>query len=238
MAEGVGGVIGREVVDIEPDRAAATDDFGSTSRAEAEPDLAGHAPLRRGHERRHRLAQWREPHAVVDELGETWLEARLLVGHITFQGQSFQVGVRHDKGERTRALVDLSALDSHAAPFDHVDTAEADRAGHTPDLANERHEAELGPVEGDRNPLLEAHGHLDRLDRHRHRQCKDVLRRRDPRVLQDPALDRPSPDVRVDGVDPVLAHRYRDVVALGVVDRLLAGHPPDAHRSQHLEIWC
>ena len=160
------------------------------------------------------------------------------MGHVVFQGQPFEVGMRHDKGERSRALVDLPALDSHASAFDHVDAPEARRPGHAPELANEIDEAELRPVERDRNALLEADRHLDGLCRHRHREREDIFRRCDPGVLQDSALDGTPPQVRVDGVDPVLAHRYRDVVALGVVDRLLAGHPPDAHRSQHLEIWC
>ena len=108
--------------------------------------------------------------------------------------------------------------------------------GDAPDLAHELDEAEPGPVEGDRDALLETDRHLDRLGRHRHGQREDVLGRCCPRVLEDAALDRPAPDVGVDRVDPVPAHRDGDVVLLGVVDRLLTAHAPDANRRHDLEV--
>ena len=68
VAERVLGLVGRELVVVEPAVGAAAGDEAAPG-LEPQPDLAGDVPLGRVDERVERLAQRREPQAVVDELG-------------------------------------------------------------------------------------------------------------------------------------------------------------------------
>ena len=138
---------------------------------EAQPHLAGDVLLRAGHERVERLPQRREPQTVVDELRVARLEPRLLAHEITLERDRLEVGVREEQRERARALVVLAALDADAPVLDHVDTAPAvrtDPRGRREDELVERHRL---TVERDRNPLLEAHDQLPRVERERRSGC-------------------------------------------------------------------
>ena len=59
----------------------------------------------------------------------------------------------------------------------------------------------------------------------------DVLDRTVPDVLEEAGLDRPAPHVLVDRVRRLLGHVDRQVVRLGELDGLVAGHRQVAHRG-------
>ena len=162
VAEGVGGVVGGQVVVVERHRAAAADHGAGAGRGEAQAHLAGDVALRLGDERIEGGLERREPQAVVDQLGPARLEARLLVVQVALERQVLQVGVGDDQRQRGRALVDLPALDPDPAVLDHVEPAEAAAAGDAAQLGDERLGVERLAVERDRHAGLEADDDLDR----------------------------------------------------------------------------
>ncbi len=128
-----------------------------------------------GHEGIECLLEGREPQAVVDQLGPAGLDAALLVCHVALQGQVLQVRVRHQQGQRPRALVDLPAFDPHPAVLHHVDATPAIGADDRRDLSDELIEGEWALVQGDGKPIFEAYGHLHRVDRRGGGQLEDLL---------------------------------------------------------------
>src|SRR5437763_2017586 len=236
VAERIGGLVGGQLVVVQPDRAPAAGDETAPGNLAPEPDLSGDPLLALADEGVQCPLQRREPQAVVDGLGPAWLEARLLVGQVALEGEILEIGVGHEQGQGSGALVDLAALDADPAVLDHVHptpTVGADDPGHLPDQLVQR---QPPAVDGDRKSLVEGEHHLDRLRRRRARQLEDLLRGLDPGVLQDAALDRTPPEILVDRVRAGLRHRDGNAEPLGVLDRLLAGEPPPPHRSQRLEI--
>src|SRR2546429_2773318 len=132
VAESVIGGVGRELVVVQPVLGATAGDEAA-ARLEAESHLPRHLRLRCTHEGVERPAQPRGPPPVVDELGVARPEASLLAHEVALEGDRLEVGVREEQCERTRALVDLAALDAHPAVLDHDDAAPAvrpDRRAH------------------------------------------------------------------------------------------------------------
>src|SRR5437667_207155 len=105
VAEAVGGLVGRQPVVVESHLAPPPHCEAATGHLAAKPHLAGDEALALVDERVERLLQRREPETVVHEVGVARLEARLLVGQVTFEGDVLEIGVRHQERERTGALV-------------------------------------------------------------------------------------------------------------------------------------
>ena len=127
VAERVVGLVGRELVVVEPAFGAPARDEAAAG-LEAEPDLAGDVALGRVDERVERLAQRREPQPVVDELGVAGLEPGLLPHDVALERDRLEIRVREHQREHPGALVGLPALDPHPAVLDHVEPAEPVRA--------------------------------------------------------------------------------------------------------------
>ena len=85
----------------------------------------------------------------------------------------------------------------------------------------------------------ECDGDLGRHGRRRgriDRPLVDVGGRRGPRVLEHAGLDRPAPEVGIDGVGRGLGDGDLDAARVGVLDLLVAREAhPDAHRGDDLE---
>ncbi len=96
------------------------------------------------------------------------------------------------------------------------------------------------PLSRHRDPALEPDLDLLGLVRRQARdgrQREDVLRRLDPRVLEDAALDADAPEVLVEAVGLLLRDRHRDAVQRGVLDLLVAARElPLAHRRDDLQV--
>ncbi len=194
-----------------------------------QPYRARYVPLRALNVGRDVLMVDSEPQAVVDEVGvllsDALLETHLLLG----QGHLLQAIVRPQKRHRRRRLVYLPRLDAHQPILHMVDAAHAVLTGQLVQAAYQRHGIELAAVQGHRHPLLEADLYVARLVGrigHRFRPLEHVLRRLDPGVLQDAALDAAPPQVLVSGVGALLGHRHGDLVLLSIDDLLVARQPP------------
>ena len=164
MAEGVGGVVGGEVVAVEATVGPPTRDE-APARFEPEPHVAGDEALRVAHEGVERLLERREPQAVVDQLGVAGLEARLLAHEVALERDRLEVGVGEQHRQRARALVGLAALDPDATVLDHVEPAPAVGAHRGAELDDQLVQRQDHAVERDRHALLEAHDDLARLTR-------------------------------------------------------------------------
>src|ERR1019366_8637931 len=207
VAEGVRVVVGGQPVVVEAQGAAAAHDSAM--------------PLRFGEEGVQGLLERREPQAVVDQFRPPRLEPDLLVVEVPFKGEVLEVGVGQQQGERPRALVGLTALDPPPTVLHHVEPAEAVRADDPVHLGDQRRRGECAPVHGHRDTGFEGDDQLGRLDSRWTRHRIDVLGGPVPRVLDDPALDGPAPEVLVDRVELLLGHRERDVPLGGVLDAVL-----------------
>src|SRR6266480_3429069 len=238
VAESVLGGVGRELVVVQPVLGATAGDEAA-ARLEAESHLPRHRRLRCTHERVEGPPQRRVPQPVVDELGVARLEASLLAHEVALERDRLEVGVGEEQGERTRALVDLAALDAHPAVLDHVDAAPAVRPHRGAHRRDELVQGRRRAVEGHRDATLEADHQLPGLPRRVSGLARDgvhLLGGLDPRIFEDPALDRSSPQVLVDRVRAVLAHADRDAVLRRVLDRVLPRQAPDPHGREHLEV--
>ena len=99
VAERVVGFVGGEVVVVEAALGAAAG-HEAPARLEPQPHLAGDVALGRVDERVERLAQRREPQAVVDELRVARLEAGLLPHHVALERDRLEVGVGEHHRQR------------------------------------------------------------------------------------------------------------------------------------------
>ena len=235
MAERVGRVVGGQLVVVQAVRAAPAG-HDAAAGLEVQAHLAGDELLARLDERVERLLERREPQAVVDELRVAGLDARLLPLEVALEADRLEVLVGEDEGEAGRALVGLAALDADPTVLDHVDATPAVGADDVVERIDHLEHAEPAAVDLDRTALLEADDDVARLGGRLLRQRPHATRRHRPRVLHLAALDGTAPEVVVDGVHLLLRRLDRDVVAVGVEDRLLAGHPPAPHRGDHLEV--
>jgi hypothetical protein len=108
------------------------------------------------------------------------------------------------------------------------------------ELDDERDKIPLPAVEPHRDAALEPDLDLFGLVRRQARngrQREDVLRRLDPRVLEDAALDADAPEVLVEAVGLRLGDRHRDAVLRRVLDLLVAARElPLAHRRDDLQV--
>ena len=138
-----------------------------------------------------------------------------------------------DQDERGRRLVDLAALDSDHAVLDHVDPPDPVRTGALIQLGDEVDEAELLAVERDREAAGEADHELGRLGRlvGIDGQLERLLRRRHPRILEDPGLDRAAEEVGIDRVGRGVRLHHRDAPLERVGDLLVARPHPVAERG-------
>src|SRR5947209_16638915 len=92
VPEAVGGLVGRQVVVVEADLAAAAGDEATARDLTLEAHLTGDEALALVHEGIERLLERREPEAVVHQLGVARLEPGLLMGQVAFEREVFEVG--------------------------------------------------------------------------------------------------------------------------------------------------
>ena len=121
------------------------------------PDLAGDVLLRVVDERVERPLERREPQAVVDELAPALVDRALEPGQVALDGDVLQLLVRGDQRDRAGRLVDLAALDADEPVLDHVEPADALRAGARVELARSPASGVTGsPSMRDRHAVVEA----------------------------------------------------------------------------------
>jgi hypothetical protein len=215
-----------------------TADDGARSGRELQPHLSRHVVLRGVHVRVDRLPERAEPQAVVHELAPALLEAGLVVRDLALEGQILQRAVRRDEGERAGHLVQLSALDAHPAVLEHVDPPEPVPAAERVDRSDQVRERPRRPVERHGHAPLERDDDLRGLHRavlRRRRALERALGRRDPRILERPALGGSAPQVLVDRVRG-RDGRDRDAPFGGERDRLLARDPRIADRREDPQV--
>ena len=145
------GVVGRELLVVEGKRRLAAD-HPAAALEQLEAHRAGDAPLHRAHERIDGLARLREPEAVVDEVGvgagQLVLDALEIAGH----DQLLELAVRGVQDDRRRRLVDLARLDADQPVLDHVDPADAVRAGNRLEAFDHFEERHLDAVDATGTP--------------------------------------------------------------------------------------
>ena len=138
--------------------------------------------------------------------------------------------------EGAGALVDLAALDADAAVLDHVDAAPAVAADGVSVIAAMRSaNGWAHAVERDRDAGFERDDELPRVGRRGGRVGRERVRLVGGATQGssiDAALDGAAPEVLVDRVRVVAADLDRDVVAGGVLDRVLAGRSPSRGRGR------
>ena len=133
-----------------------------------------------------------------------------------------------------RRLVDLARLDPHQAVLDHVDPADAMRAGNRCQAANQLRERHRHAVDFRRHACLEFDLHVSGRVRTLGRRLGeriDFLGRLGPRILEHPAFDRAAPEVSIGAVRAVNGDRHGNAVRAGVRDLIGPRHPPDPS-------WC
>src|ERR1051326_9002718 len=102
--------------------------------------------------------------------------------------------------DSARSLIDLAHFASGHTIFDHVDAADAVRAGDDPEAADQLEDRHLDAVDGDRNAALERN--LDVRSfvgtvRRRSRQRVDLFWGLGPRVVDEAVLDSAAPQVGI-----------------------------------------
>ena len=236
VAEAVARVVGGELVVVEAVRAAATG-HDAAAGLEVQAHLTGDELLARVDERVEGLLQRREPEAVVDELRVARLDPGLLPVEVALEADRLEILVGEDQRQARRALVGLPALDADPAVLDHVD---APPPVGTDDV-----------VQG-----IDDLQHAEPL-RRRSRPARPARSRSPRRAARWPAAS--SSTTRPGGgtahgssISPHSMARPQRLssieytfsfvaeigmsVAVGVEDRLLAGHAPAPHGRDHLEV--
>ena len=107
----------------------------------------------------------REPQAVVDQLAPPLVDAALEPGHVPLDGHALQLLVRGDQRDRARRLVHLAALDADQPVLDHVEPADALRAGPPVQLGDGLERGDRLAVDGDRHARVEGDDDLVRVAR-------------------------------------------------------------------------
>ena len=154
--------------------------------------LASDARLNGGDERIDRFACRREPEAVVDGVGVHPSHVLLDALEIARDDELLELtmrGVQHHSGG---SLVDLARLDPHQPVLDHVDAADAVRAGDRFERLDQFDQRHVDPVGANRHAALEVELDVGRFVRtmlRRSGQRVDVVGRLLPRILQHAAFD-------------------------------------------------
>ena len=187
-----------------------------------------------------RLLERRRPHAVVHKVGPLLLDHALVARLLALQGDVLHLLVGLNERDRAGGFVDLAALDANKSVLNDVDAADAlgtcaavhllDRLQRRDGLTVDRH----GDTALERD---------DNLVRHRREGrvvgvVVDVFGGRVPDVLEESGLNSAAPHILVDREGVLLGGGDRQVVALGVVDRLVAGEREVTHGCDALEFGC
>ena len=137
-----------------------------------------------------------------------------------------------------RCLVDLAALDADQPVLDDVEPTDPLCATPGVELLDRLEHRHVLAVDRDRHAVLERDHDLVGVAWLRRvvGVGVDVLDRGVPDVLEEPRLHRAAPDVLVDGVRRLLGHVDRQLVLVGILDRLLAGPGVVAHRCDHGQV--
>ena len=183
--------------------------------------------LRLGHERAERLAQRREPLAVVHQLAEGDRQLLLLVhGHLV-EAERLEHAVRLVEDRAARRLVHAAALHADKPVLHDVEDADAVGAADGVELEDDVLGAHLLAVERDGLALLKverdigwgvrrvdgAHAHLE--------EALLLVLRLVARILEVETLVAQMPEVLVLGVVGLAVDLQGHVVRLGVVDLFL-----------------
>ncbi len=126
---------------------------------------------------------------------------------------------------RRRVFVVLAHFQPQHPVFHHVVAADSVRARHLVQVVDHRDRVHLGSVHRDRHARLERDLDLGLVVRRLGRPVVDPVAGHVARVLQLTALDRPTPQVRVDRQLPAVARLHGQVVVVRVRDLPLAGQP-------------
>ena len=147
--------------------------------------------------------------------------------------QPLQFLVRGMENDRRRRLVDLARLDADQAVLDHVDAADAMRAGDRAEAVDELDDRHRHAVDRRGHAALEGDFDVRRFVRaiaRRPGQRVDLFGRFGPEILERTAFDRAAPEIGVGAVGAVHRRRHRDSSLPRVLDFLGPGHRPFAGR--------
>src|SRR5215211_5350877 len=147
LVEGTVRIVGGKVFAVEGVRGSAAHD-GAVAFVELEADGASDSLLGLGNEGVEGGFEGGEPQALVGELGVALFDGRLEAEDVSCEGQGLEFAVGGYDGEGRGGFVDLAALYSDQAVLDHVDAADAVRAGDGAKLGYEIYQRQLFPVEG------------------------------------------------------------------------------------------
>ena len=183
--------------------------------------------LRLGHERAERLAQRREPLAVVHQFAEGHGELLLFVhGHLV-EAERLEHAVRLVEDRAARRLIHAAALHADEPVLHNVQNADAVGAAELVELEDDVLGAHLLAVERDGLALLEVERDVGRGVRcvnRAHAQLEEarlLILRLVARILQIETLMAQVPEVLVLGVVGLAVDLQGHVVRLGVSDLLL-----------------
>src|SRR5215210_7817862 len=238
FVEGAARVVGGEVFVVEGVLGRAADD-GGVAFIQFEADGACYGLLGLGDEGVEGGFEGGEPEAFVGEFGVALFGCGLEAEDVSGEGQGLEFAVGGDDGEGCGGFVDLAALYTDEAVFDHVDAAYAVGPDDGVKPGYEIHERQFFPVKAPGQAFLEAD--LDVLRPvgrvlGRGRQLEDVFGGLVVGVLQGSCFDGAAPEVLVHAVGGLLRGRDEDAVLLGVGHLFGAAHVPVSYRGHDREI--
>ena len=183
------------------------------------------------------LARGCEPQSVVDDVGILLGEALLEALEILRNHHPFELAMRVVQHHAGRRFVDLPRFDADQTVFHHVDAAHTMHTGDGFKAADQLGQRHDNAVDGRRHAFLPLDFHIGRCIGRiggRFGQRVNLIRRLIPRVFQNAALDRASPQVFIGAVGTRLCRRHRHAAQARVLNLFRARHAPHAGRRNHL----
>src|SRR5438876_130284 len=154
-----------------------------------------------------RLAQRREPQAVVNQFGVAIRKRLLEVRRLAVQREPFKFLMRFHQQRSAGSFVSAARFHAHEAVFDEVGSADAVRRRNLIQLVQKIDGAKLRAIDGNRGAGCKSDFHLLRLVRsffRRNHPLPHGLARRIGGIFELSALVAEVPDVAVAAVDVFL----------------------------------
>src|SRR4029450_4569049 len=187
LVVGAGVVLeGHDLVRVERFRRRAPND-DDIAFVELEPDLALDMLLALIDQRLKHLALWREPEAVIDELGVARHQRILEMHGLAVEGERLDRSVRDVENGAAGSFVDAARLHADEPVLDEIDAADAVLLAIGVELGEERGRRQPRTIDRHRIASLEADGDLDSFVwgfLWRQRALIDVRRRLLCRILE------------------------------------------------------